>query len=57
MGLIKNQTWDQYGKLLFEEIVNSEDIEPTLEEIARQSAIQKLSKLGLTEEEIAALIS
>lgn len=33
------------------------DPEPTPEELARKSALEKLSKLGLTEEEVKALLS
>ena len=53
MALQHNQTWDTDGNLIFEEWVDVPD-EPV--DTARAEALEKLSKLGLTQEEIAALI-
>lgn len=55
MALQHNQTWDTDGNLIFEEWVELPDVVDEIE-VARQSALEKLSKLGLTEEEIVALM-
>jgi hypothetical protein len=47
---------ETYKDGVFIEVREEPDPEPTPEQLARESAIAKLKKLGLTEEEALALI-
>ena len=52
--MMKHRIWDADGNLLSE--TDLPEPEPTAEELARASAIAKLTALGLTEAEALALI-